>query len=60
MRMLLMVALLPLAACQWNWEKKGEAAQASGSGATRSYAASGLTGQAQFRKFLPPAVSNKT
>ncbi|MDP5281348.1 head GIN domain-containing protein [Sphingomonas sp. DG1-23] len=44
MRMLLMVALLPLAACQSNWEKKGDAAQASGSGATRSYAASGFTG----------------
>jgi hypothetical protein len=42
--MLLMIALLPLAACQSNWEKKGDAAQASGSGATRSYAASGFTG----------------
>jgi hypothetical protein len=42
--MLLMIALLPLAACQSNWEKKGDAAQASGSGATRSFAASGFTG----------------
>jgi CarD family transcriptional regulator len=37
-------AMLPLAACQSNWEKKGEAAQASGAGATRSYAATGFTG----------------
>ncbi|ATY32909.1 head GIN domain-containing protein [Sphingomonas psychrotolerans] len=44
MRMLLIVALLPLAACQSNWEKKGEAAQASGSGATRTFAATGFTG----------------
>jgi hypothetical protein len=42
--MLLLVALLPLTACQSNWEKKGEAAQASGSGATRTYAATGFTG----------------
>jgi hypothetical protein len=42
--MLLLVALLPLAACQSNWEKKGEAAQASGSGATRTFAATGFTG----------------
>lgn len=41
--MLLMVALLPLAACQSNAEK-GEASQPSGSGATRSFAASGFTG----------------
>ncbi|MDV3458362.1 head GIN domain-containing protein [Sphingomonas sp. HF-S4] len=44
MRMLLMIALLPLAACQSNWEKQGEAAQASGTGSTRSFAASGFTG----------------
>jgi len=44
MRMLLMIALLPLAACQSNWEKQGEAAQASGTGATRSFSASGFTG----------------
>jgi hypothetical protein len=43
MRMLLMVALLPLAACQSNWEKQGQAAQVSGSGATRSFAANGFT-----------------
>jgi len=43
MRMLLTIALLPLAACQSNWEK-GEAAQPSGTGATRSFAASGFTG----------------
>jgi hypothetical protein len=43
MRMLLIVALLPLAACQSNWEKQGQAAQASGTGATRSFAASGFT-----------------
>lgn len=44
MRMLLILALLPLAACQSNWEKQGQAAQASGSGATRNFAASGFTG----------------
>jgi len=44
MRMLLIVALLPLAACQSNWEKQGEAAQVSGGGATRSFAASDFTG----------------
>lgn len=44
MRMLLMIALLPLAACQSNWEKEGEAAQASGTGASRSFAASSFTG----------------
>ncbi|WP_029936703.1 head GIN domain-containing protein [Sphingomonas sp. UNC305MFCol5.2] len=44
MRMLLMIALLPLAACQSNWEKKGEAVQASGTGASRSFAANGFTG----------------
>jgi hypothetical protein len=44
MRLLLITAaLLPLAACQSSWEKKGEAAQASGTGASRSYAASGFT-----------------
>lgn len=42
--MLLIVALLPLAACQSNWEKQGQAAQASGTGATRNFAASGFTG----------------
>jgi hypothetical protein len=42
--MLLMIALLPLAACQSNWEKKGEAAQASGTGVSRSFAASGFAG----------------
>ena len=42
--MLLMIALLPLAACQSNWEKKGEAVQASGTGASRSFAANGFTG----------------
>jgi hypothetical protein len=44
MRMLLIVALLPLAACQSNWEKQGQAAQASGGGASRSFAASDFTG----------------
>src|SRR4051812_36291171 len=43
MRMLLIVALLPLAACQSNWEKQGQAAQASGTGATRNFAANGFT-----------------
>lgn len=43
MRMLLIVALLPLAACQSNWEKQGQAAQASGTGATRNFAASEFT-----------------
>ncbi|AQR74465.1 head GIN domain-containing protein [Sphingomonas sp. LM7] len=46
MRMLLIVALLPLAACQSNAEKQGQAAQASGTGATRSFAATGFTGVA--------------
>jgi hypothetical protein len=46
MRMLLIAMLLPLTACQSNWEKQGEAAQSSGSGATRSFAASGFTGVA--------------
>jgi hypothetical protein len=44
MRMLLIVALLPLAACQSNWEKQGQAAQPSGGGATRSFAASDFAG----------------
>ncbi|NIJ21582.1 hypothetical protein FHS95_003285 [Sphingomonas naasensis] len=50
MRMLLILALLPLAACQSNWEKEGQgqgqgqAAQASGAGGTRSFAATGFTG----------------
>lgn len=43
MRLLLIAALLPLAGCQSDWNK-GEAAQASGTGATRSYAATGFTG----------------
>jgi len=34
--------MLPLAACQSNWEK-GETAPASGSGASRSYTATGFT-----------------
>ncbi|MBO9621742.1 MAG: DUF2807 domain-containing protein [Sphingomonas sp.] len=42
MRKLLIVALLPLAACQSNWEK-GEAAQPSGTGGSRSFAATGFT-----------------
>jgi hypothetical protein len=42
MRKLWIVALLPLAACQSNWEK-GQAAEPSGTGATRSFAASGFT-----------------
>ncbi|HVJ03233.1 MAG TPA: head GIN domain-containing protein [Sphingomonas sp.] len=42
MRNLWIVALLPLAACQSNWEK-GEAAQPSGTGASRSFAATGFT-----------------
>lgn len=41
--MLLIVALLPLAACQSNWEKEGQTAQVSGVGATRNFAASGFT-----------------
>lgn len=45
MRMLMIAAmLLPLAACQSNWEKKGQTAEAAGTGATRSFAASGFTG----------------
>lgn len=39
MRKLWIVALLPLAACQSNWEK-GQAAEPSGKGGTRSFAAS--------------------
>lgn len=42
--MLLLVALLPLAACQSNAEKQSQAASVSGSGATRTYAATGFTG----------------
>lgn len=42
MRKLWIVALLPLAACQSNWEK-GQAAEPSGTGATRSFAANGFT-----------------
>jgi hypothetical protein len=44
MRILLIVALLPLAACQSKAEKQGHAAQVSGGGATRSFAATGFTG----------------
>lgn len=42
MRLLLIAAVLPLAACQSNWEKQGSAAEASGTGATRTFAASGF------------------
>lgn len=42
--MLLVLALLPLAACQSNAEKQSNAAQVSGTGASRSFAASGFTG----------------
>lgn len=42
MRKLWIVALLPLAACQSNWEK-GQAAEPSGQGTTRSFAATGFT-----------------
>ncbi|UZK64991.1 head GIN domain-containing protein [Sphingomonas sp. M1-B02] len=44
MRLLLIAAILPLAACQSSWEKEGQAAEVRGSGATRSFAASGFTG----------------
>ncbi len=44
MRMLLIVASLPLAACQSNAERQDQAAQVSGTGATRSFAARGFTG----------------
>ncbi|TGX54700.1 DUF2807 domain-containing protein [Sphingomonas gei] len=43
MRMLLIAALLPLAACQSNAERQGNATEVSGTGATRSFAASGFT-----------------
>jgi pectate lyase len=44
MRMLTIAAMvLPLAACQSNWEKQGQAAQVSGAGTSRSYAATGFT-----------------
>ncbi|MCW3835142.1 head GIN domain-containing protein [Sphingomonas canadensis] len=43
MRALLLLAVLPLAACQSNWEREGKAAAASGSGATREFAADGFT-----------------
>lgn len=42
MRMFWIVALLPLAACQSNWEK-GQTAESSGTGGTRSFAADGFT-----------------
>jgi hypothetical protein len=44
MRMLLIVALLPLAACQSNAERQSGAAQTSGTNVTRNFAASGFTG----------------
>jgi hypothetical protein len=46
MRLLLIAAMaLPLGACHASWERDGgHAAQASGTGATRSYAANGFTG----------------
>jgi hypothetical protein len=43
MRLLLIAAVLPLAACQSNWEKQGTAAAVSGSGASRSFAARDFT-----------------
>lgn len=43
MRLLLIAALLPLGACQSNWEKN-QTAQASGTGATRTYQVSGFEG----------------
>ena len=45
MRLLMIALLLPAsAACQSKWEKDGTSIASSGSGATRSYAASGFTG----------------
>lgn len=44
MRLLLIAAMLPITACHASWEKDGPAAQAKGSGASRSYDAAGFTG----------------
>lgn len=49
MRLMLVAALIPITACHASWEKEGgsnqgHAAPASGSGATRSFNASGFTG----------------
>ncbi|WP_448662428.1 head GIN domain-containing protein [Sphingomonas sp. CJ20] len=43
MRMFVIAALLPLAACQSAWEKDSQAVPATGTGATRSVAATGFT-----------------
>lgn len=44
MRLLLIAAMLPVTACHASWEKDGPTAHASGTGATRSYEATGFTG----------------
>ncbi|MET0309189.1 MAG: head GIN domain-containing protein [Sphingomonas sp.] len=44
MRLFLIAAMLPVTACHASWEKQGHAAQPSGTGATRSYDATGFTG----------------
>jgi hypothetical protein len=45
MRLLLIAAaMLPITACHASWEKEGHTAQPSGSGASRSYDATGFTG----------------
>lgn len=44
MRLFLIAAMLPITACHASWEKDGPAAHAKGTGATRSYDATGFTG----------------
>lgn len=44
MRLLLIAAMLPVTACHASWEKDGPVAQPHGTGASRSYDASGFTG----------------
>ncbi len=43
MRLLLICAALPLCACHASWDHGGQAAQPSGTGAARTFAASGFT-----------------
>ena len=41
---LIAAAMLPITACHASWEKDGPTAHAKGTGATRSYDATGFTG----------------
>lgn len=44
LHLVLIAAMLPITACHASWEKEGHAAQPHGTGATRSYDATGFTG----------------